>query len=238
MIPAVGAGARPLAVAGRIEHPGVEPGTHSPGQGSGLLDRVGQDGRAGQAVAARRHASTHRCDAGEVRRLGRVAETGGQLAAAGQHQAGALRVLVPAVRDAAAQGPLVAAVGQQRQVLADLEPGSASGNRSELAPNVLGGIRLGIKALVLSQPAGQEDVDDRTGTTERTRLGAKPFDVGHRQAHQSQCACLEDLATRPAGVVECGRAGWGHGGSLERRCVAGDRFRRVILARYIPVSQL
>ena len=60
-------------------------------------------------------------------------------------------------------GPLVGAAGEQRQVFADAEAGGAGRDGAELAADRVGGVRLRVEALVLGQPAGQEDVDHRFG---------------------------------------------------------------------------
>ena len=50
-----------------------------------------------------------------------------------------------------------------RQMLADLDAGRARGDRLELAADPVRGVGLQVEAVVLRQPAGEEDVDHGLG---------------------------------------------------------------------------
>src|SRR5262249_18418290 len=72
-------------------------------------------------------------------------------------------VVVGRVRQRRDQRPAVAAAGELRQVLADVDAGRGGGDGLELAADVVGGVGLGVEAVVLGQAAGEEDVDDGAG---------------------------------------------------------------------------
>jgi hypothetical protein len=93
---------------------------------------------------------------------------------------------------------------QQRQVLANADARRVRLDRPELAAHVLRRLRLQIEALVLRQPAGEEDVDDRPRRPRRAlpRLGAKGGEVVHPQPEQPYSPGLYGRASGELWVLE------------------------------------
>ena len=79
----------------------------------------------------------------------------------GKHDVVPLRVLIRIVADRAAQSPEMAALRKHRQMLANVQPGGACGDRLELAADLFGSIRFHVEGVYLRQPAGQENEDHR-----------------------------------------------------------------------------
>ena len=62
-----------------------------------------------------------------------------------------------------AERPLFTALGQHWQVLANMNAGCFCGDGVELPTHLLGGVWLHVEAVVLPQPTGEENVDERLG---------------------------------------------------------------------------
>ena len=60
-----------------------------------------------------------------------------------------------------AECPALAALGQHWQMLANLDAGCLGGDWVELSAHFTGRVRLHVKAVLLCQPAGEENIDDR-----------------------------------------------------------------------------
>ena len=83
---------------------------------------------------------------------------GGRLPAAGEHQVGALAVVVLAGVDAAHQAEVVHLPGDVRQQLGDLDAGHRGADRAERAAGL--GAGLGVPAFELAQAAVHVEDDD------------------------------------------------------------------------------
>src|SRR5262249_59924 len=94
------------------------------------------------------------------------------------------------------EGPQVAALGQHRQMLADLDAGRARRDGAELAPVLRWPTRLHIESIVLRGPAGEEQEDDGlwpplAGCMGKARA-AQAGDVGHRQPERPDRPGLQE----------------------------------------------
>src|SRR5262249_31048142 len=120
-------------------------------------------------------------------------------------------VVVALVGQRADQDPEVAPLCQPGKVFADADAWSARGEGPELAADALGGGGLQVEAVVLGQPAGEEDVDAGAGLR---RLAGSPQggeggEVALAQAEQAGGPGLEGGAAGEGRVLE----GGGHGPS-------------------------
>src|SRR5262249_27981754 len=117
-------------------------------------------------------------------------------AAAGEHDVMAERMIIARVRQRADDCPLVAPGSEARQVLADVHARRSRLNRVELAANFGWSVRFGIEAVVLSEAAGEKDIDDRLAGTRGAPLGHRTqrLHLPERQAHQADGAGLEHVA--------------------------------------------
>ncbi len=131
-----------------------------------------------------------------------VAKAGGNMRSAAEHQHVAGRMLRLRMRQRTDQGPMLAALGQQRQMLADLNAGRARGNGVEFAADRVRGVGLHVEAVVLGQPTGEEDVNHRLGLRRfggdaaGGRHGSQGLDMVHSQAKQADRAGLYGRASR------------------------------------------
>ena len=102
----------------------------------------------------------------------------------------------------------MAALGQHRQVFANLEAGRLRGNWLELAANLFRGVGLHVKAVLLSQSAREKNIDHCAGLGGLLRRWgrhrAQRLDVVHAQAEQPNGARLQGRAARAGRVLK----GW------------------------------
>ncbi len=153
---------------GSFQEPRVPLAAHLAGELAGedaatVVDEpLGQHHGGWQVVRPGQHRVGHGGDAGPVAVLRLVAvETGGELAPAGQHHQVSGGVVVGGMGQRPHQRPQVRAGGQAGQVLADLHAGGACGDGLELAADVRRRVRFHVEAVVLAQPARQENKDHR-----------------------------------------------------------------------------
>src|SRR6266446_2417758 len=90
----------------------------------------------------------------------------------GQRQVGADGVIVVAMVDRANDSVFVRQLGEARQMLCDRDARYAGGDRLELAPNLLGRVRLQVPDVQVRRAAVIEDEDARPRLAERARLPA------------------------------------------------------------------
>src|SRR5436309_3413627 len=104
------------------------------------------------------------------------------------------------MRQGTHQRPKGTLLGQQRQMLADLDAGSSGGDRLEFAPDRFRGLGLEIEAIQLRQASGEEDIDYRPGFGGPPGLvdsaGTQRLDVVHSQTKQANGAGLNGGAAR------------------------------------------
>ena len=125
---------------------------------------VRQHNRRRQVVARCQPVIGHRRDGRPIRRLGLAPVVARrQWRAAGEHHVMPVAVLNVRMRERPAQRPLLTALGQLGQVLANLDARRLGRNGIKLAPHLLRRIGLHVKTLVLRQPAGKENVNDILG---------------------------------------------------------------------------
>ena len=117
-------------------------------------------------------------------------------------------VIVRLVRQRADQRPTVAARGEQRQMFDDADAGGARGDGLELAADAVGGVGLGVEAVVLGEAAGEEDEDARR----RATVGAEGGEVAEAQAEQADGTGLEGGPAVEGRVVHGGAPGRRRGG--------------------------
>ena len=121
------------------------------------------------------------------------------------------RVVIGRMRQRADDGPLLASLGQTRQMLANLNARRLGRGRIELASDIGRCIGLEVKALVLRQSAGEEDVDARLGGPLRPatrRRGPQRGDVIHPQPEQPDRPSLDCRPPRETGVVQSRASDW------------------------------
>ncbi len=100
------------------------------------------------------------------------------------------------VVEAADQGHLVEQAGVLGQELADLDAGDGGVDGLELAPDLLGGVGLGVVGVDVGGAAEQEDLD-HGGVSRRPALSRAGLEhIGHREPGHSQGAHPEES---PAG---------------------------------------
>lgn len=195
---------------GCFDEPGIAAGAHGTGElagdnaTGGVDEFFGEYDRRRKIVVRGRDCSGDGGDAGVV--LGarcQGIEAGREFAAAGQHDVVGRGVLVGGVGEGANNGPEVAALGQQGEVFADIESRGAGGDGAEFASDIGGSEGLGIEAVVLSQPAGEEDIDDGPVGNGGGVGGCPEFlEVGCRQAEQTDSPCLEHFTAAQARMVK------------------------------------
>src|SRR4051794_34817163 len=135
-------------------------------------------------------------------------------------------MIIGRVRERANQRPELAPRSQKWQMLANLNAGRAGCNRLKLAANVIWGVRLHVEAIVLSQAAGEKDVD--AGLCFAARLWAivcrarlaQARQVIHAQANQPDRTGLEH---RPAREARMGEERFGGHGSTT--CCSGSKLQ-------------
>jgi len=205
-------------VGGHLEEPRVAAAAHQPAELARddpavvLHDPVGQhDGRR-QVVPRGGQRPGHGRDGRPVGRLRPVAvEPGRQLRPAGEHHVVAVLVVRVPVGQRPHQRPPVRPRGQQREVFADVDAGRAGRDRLELAADSGRRIWLGVEAVVLAEPAGQEDVDDRRRRSRGGRVGGRPqeLQLAHPETEQADRPRLHGGAAGDGRVAE--RDAGGHG---------------------------
>ena len=141
---------------GGFDEPGISSGPHDPGElsgndSSGRVDQFfGEDDGRGEVIEGYGRISSQGGDAGEVfRARGEGIESGRDLAASGEHDVMAGRMVVGRMGQGADDRPQVASLGEHRKMLANVETWGVGGDGRELSPNVDRGIRLGVEAFVL-----------------------------------------------------------------------------------------
>src|SRR5262249_46320902 len=122
--------------------------------------------------------------------------------AAAQHPIGRRLVVVVVVRPGAHQGYFVHAAGHVRQQLADLQAGDVAVDLLVLAADLGRSLGLGVEAVVVRQPAAEEDEDDRLRPV-LPRRGQRLSSQQGRQPQRPDGADAEEVAPRDA--VTAGR---------------------------------
>ena len=116
-----------------------------------------QNDRGRQIAAGRNDVVRDRRDRRPVRFLRSLRiKTARHLRPAGEHDVVPLGMLVRTVSERAADRPLVAAPRQLGHVLANPKPRRARAHRLELAPNLLGRVRLHVEAVDLREAPRKE----------------------------------------------------------------------------------
>ena len=101
------------------------------------------------------------------------------------------RMVVRWMRKRPHERPLIRSSRQLRQMFANLHARRLGRDRLELAANIFRSVRLQVKTVVLSQSAGQEDVDNRLGGMHGRRLGTQSVEVRSAQAEQRNSPGLQ-----------------------------------------------
>ena len=206
MIKAVRTGTKHPALRGRIDDPGIVTFAHHATKlagndpSTGVGDHVGNHRGSGQLAAVPQQVTDLRDDRRVIGGLGLVARKASRgVAPPGQHDVVTQRVAIGRMRQGTDHRPLVTAVGQPRQVLADLQTGSPSRNRIELTADVVRSVGLHVEAVVLSQAPGEEQVDHRLDRSPTVLITSR-LDIGLRQAHQPDRTRLQPLPPREMGM--------------------------------------
>ena len=144
---------------------------HIGGERAAEAELVGGDGPDGRVVAERR------------------AEP------AGQHPVGGRLVVVVVVRPGPHERDLVHRLRQERQLLAELQAGDARADGLVVAADLGRGVRLRVEAVVVRQPAAEEDEDDGLGPRALSLLGAGLGleHGGEREAGDPEAADAEEI---------------------------------------------
>lgn len=116
-------------------------------------------------------------------------------------------VIIGGVSEGAAEGPEVAAERESGEVFADLRPGCCGGDGSEFAANFGGCGGLHVEAVVLSESAGEEDIDagfesGRGGCCRLCCEGMQAAEVVHAEPQQGDAAGLNGGAAGEMWVPE------------------------------------
>ena len=157
-----------VRLVGRFDEPRLVPAPQQPGELAridtrvGVVDLFGQHGTAGPDAVPPRHGAGDGRDRRQIGPLRLARPEGGrQLRPPREHQVSGRIMAVVRVRQRADQGPVLAALGQHRQVLADLHAGSARRDRVELPLEFDRPVRLHVEGVVLRRPASEEQKDHR-----------------------------------------------------------------------------
>ena len=168
-------------------------------------------GRTGPATDAR----DDRGDRWKVRRFGLTTiESDRHGSAPREHHVVTDRVFVVRMRERPDERPLVAARGEQREMLANKDTRCPSGNRREFTAHAFRGFRLGIETVMLRQSPGEKDVNDRFGTRRCWRdaiLGCQPpqaCQVIHAQSQQADRPDLQGRAARELWMSDARSWSW------------------------------
>jgi hypothetical protein len=121
---------------------------------------------------------------------------------ASEHEEVSQRVPVGGMRQRPYNRPLLTPLGQFRQMFGNLDSRGRRRRRFELAPYVIGSIRLEIKTLVLRQATGEENIDTGLGRStpwilvSRCRHRAEGIEVVGPHAEHTDGPCLQSSSTR------------------------------------------
>jgi hypothetical protein len=107
-------------------------------------------------------------------------------------------MIVQRANHRADQNQLVHALGQLRQVFANLDAGDFGADGSELAANFRRRIHFEIEDILVRRAARQENHDDGFVRPSNARLDFGLEQLWQRQAAQPQCANLQKIPTRNA----------------------------------------
>ena len=154
-----------------LQKPRVTQGTHLPGKLPGnsstgaVYNLIRQHNGRGQIIARCQTVICHCRQRRPIRGLGLAAIIARrQHRTTCEHNHVAVAMFNIWMCHRSAQGPFLTALGQLRQVLANLDARRLCRDRIELTTHFLGCVRFEIKAFVLRQATGEKNVDDRLGS--------------------------------------------------------------------------